>query len=159
MTTKRQIVLQAFKNTSLAAYVFDLRPEELQDAVTELDQMMAMWAANDVNLGYVVGDELDDESGIALANLPAVVSNLAMTICTLFGRQPPAALAANAAQSYAGLLTQAMINVDATRPMQGHIPYGAGNRRLGTPGPVFIPADSTTPLQQRPGNGDLVLGG
>jgi len=158
MTTKRQVVLQAFRNAGVASYIFDLRPEELQDAATELDQMMAMWTANDINLGYVVGDDLDSESGIALANLPAVVSNLAMTICTLFGRQPPAALAANAAQSYAGLLVQAMINVDATRPMQGHIPYGAGNRRLGTPGPIFIPADSTAPLQQRPGNGDLVLG-
>jgi len=160
MTTKRAVVLQAFRQAGVASYVFDLRPEELRDVVIELDQMLALWASRGINLGYNAGGDgdLDTDSGLAMADLSAVSQNLALTVCSMFGRQVPPTLMESAAQSYAGLLTKALMNVDASRANQGGLPYGAGNRGRGFPAEVFIPADSTAPIGQRGDNGNLVLG-
>lgn len=158
MATKREAVLQAFRQATLASYVFDLQPEELQDVLTEMDQMLALWASRGINLGYSAGDDdLDAESGVATADLSAVTQNLAITVCSMFGKSPSPTLMANAAQSYAGLLTQALMDVDASRPVRGGLPYGQGNK-TGSVAPVFIAGDDITPLSNRGDNGSLTLG-
>mgnify|MGYP003525752305 CR=1 FL=1 len=53
--TKRQFVTQAFEEIGLAAYVFDLTPEQLQSALRRLDSMMASWNAKGIRLGYQIG--------------------------------------------------------------------------------------------------------
>ena len=48
--TKRQYIEQAFEEVGLAAYVFDLTPEQLQSALRKLDAMMAEWNAKGLRL-------------------------------------------------------------------------------------------------------------
>ena len=50
--TKRQFIEQAFEEIGLAAYVFDLTPEQLQSALRRLDAMMAGWNTNGIRIGW-----------------------------------------------------------------------------------------------------------
>ena len=45
MWTKREFITQAFEEIGLAAYVFDLTPEQLNSALRRLDAMVGGWAA------------------------------------------------------------------------------------------------------------------
>lgn len=159
--TKRDVVLRAFRAIGLAAYTFDLRPEELQDALAELEQMIALWASRGIVLSYNMGEspdaDLDDDSGLSAADMLPVVQNLGLSLAGMFGKQPTPIQMANAAQSYGALLADAALQVDASRPVRGGVPYGAGNKPFRTSG-VFIDTDSTAAIQQRRDNGDLVIG-
>jgi len=50
--SKRQFVEAAFEEVGLAAYVFDLQPQQLESALRRLDAMMAEWNAKGIRLGY-----------------------------------------------------------------------------------------------------------
>jgi len=68
--TKRQFVTQAFEEIGLAAYVFDLTPEQLQSALNRLDSMVASWNAKVIRLGYPISSSpqssnLDEETNVA----------------------------------------------------------------------------------------------
>jgi hypothetical protein len=160
-TTKRQIVLDAFEEASIASFVFDLRPEELQSVLRRCERMIAAWHSRGITIPYSFGEspdaDLDEDSGLPLGNIEAVVENLALIVCSLFGKQVPASLAASAAQSYAALLADGVKNADASRPVRANMPVGAGNRQH-TRQQVFIQPDDTSPLQGRRDNGELVLG-
>ena len=54
MPTKQSLVNRAFSNIGIASYVFDISPEEIQDAVTRLDDMMAEWDGQGIRIGYVL---------------------------------------------------------------------------------------------------------
>ena len=43
--SKRQFVEAAFAEVGLASYVFDLQPQDLEQALRRLDAMMAEWNA------------------------------------------------------------------------------------------------------------------
>lgn len=48
--TKRQFMTAAFEEIGLAAYVYDLTPEQMQSAVKRMDAMIAGWNSNGVRI-------------------------------------------------------------------------------------------------------------
>lgn len=67
--TKRQLITQAFEEIGLAAYVFDLTPEQLQSALRRMDAMVAGWNSNGVRIGYPLpsspdSSNIDADSGV-----------------------------------------------------------------------------------------------
>jgi len=48
--TKRDIVNRAFEEIGLAAYVYDLAPQQLEGALQRLDAMMATWNGKGIRL-------------------------------------------------------------------------------------------------------------
>jgi len=50
--TKRQFIEAAFEEIGLAAYTFDITPEQMNSALRRLDAMMATWNGKGIRLAY-----------------------------------------------------------------------------------------------------------
>jgi hypothetical protein len=91
MATKRELILSAFSELGLAAYAFDLQPEQLQEALRRLDAMLATWAGKGIRIGYAGGNgmgEIDTESTIPAWAQDAVTLGLAIRIAPAYGKTP-----------------------------------------------------------------------
>lgn len=129
MTTKRDIVAAAFAEIGLAAYTYDLQPEQLETAKGSLDRMMAAWNGQGISVGYPLGDSssLDDDLNAPDWAHEAMVQNLALRVAPGFGKMVSpdtraAAMAAlNVLKSRRVTLTPMVRDTMAT-------PAGAGNR-------------------------------
>lgn len=129
--TKRQFVTQAFEEVGLAAYVFDLTPEQLQSALRRLDSMMASWNAKGIRLGYPIpanpqNSDLDEETNVPDSANEAVYLNLGIRIAPGFGKTLAPETKASAKMSYDTLLSLAAMPPEQQLP--GTMPSGAGNK-------------------------------
>ena len=72
----------------LAAYTYDLQPEQLETAKRSLDRMMATWGGQGIVVGYPLGtaSDIDDETNAPDWALEAMVQNLALRIAPGFGK-------------------------------------------------------------------------
>lgn len=150
--TKRQIVEKAFSTLALAGYVFDLDPEELDDALTSLDTMMASWSALDITCGYAFGTspddtDLDQDSGLPLVAVKAVYLALAIDVAATKGKQLRPSTIFGARQAKDALL--AWVARQQLRPQQyrSGLPAGAGNKAWTTWPRPFLSTPDTSPLQ------------
>lgn len=129
--TKRQFVEAAFEEIGLAAYVYDLQPEQMNAALRRLDAMMATWNNKGVRLGYPLpstagGSDLDEESGVPDSANQAVILNLAIQLAPGFGKAVSPDTKRNAKDALNGLLM-----ISAKPPemqLPGSMPSGAGNK-------------------------------
>lgn len=90
--TKRQFVTQALEEIGLAAYVFDLQPEQMNSARIKLDAMVASWNARGIRINYPLptkqdGSDLDDDTGVPDAANEAIYKNLAIQLAPSYGKQ------------------------------------------------------------------------
>jgi hypothetical protein len=79
--SKRQFVEAAFAEIGLASYVFDLQPQDLEQALRRLDAMMAEWNAKGIRLGYPLPGSPQDSDINAESEVPdsaneAIICNL-----------------------------------------------------------------------------------
>lgn len=140
--TKGQIAAQAFADLALAGYVFDLSPEAQIDAVQKLDAMMALWDVKGIRVGYEAtqdsgNSDPDQESGIPDWCNEAASANLALRICSGFGKTPSSELKTIAKDGYDTVLAKCL----STPPEMQYpstMPRGAGYR-LGRPYYPFMP--------------------
>lgn len=128
--TKRQFVESAFEELGLASYTFDLQPDAVQSGMKRLDSMMGEWNGRGIRLGYPLpespdGGHLDDDSNVPDRANEAVVTNLAIRIGPMFGRQALPETKATAKFAFNQLLTVAAL------PQERRLPSmvaGAGNK-------------------------------
>lgn len=149
--TKRQLVAQAFEEVGLAAYAFDIAPEQQQSAVRRLDALMASWEARGLHLGYrqsssVSDGDLDEDSGIPDKALQAVYLALGISLAPGFGKTVAPETKAAAKQSLDALMIEPVIE----QQLPGGVPLGAGNRR-GAFGRKYTPEPDRSPLRNDPG--------
>lgn len=144
--SKRQFVEGGFEELGLAAYVFDLTPEELDRAMRRLDSMMAEWNAKGIRLGYPIpgspqDNDLDEPSGVPDSANEAIVANLAIRIAPAYGKTVSGETRAIAKMAYDTLLTRACYPPE----MQlGVIPSGAGAKPIAMDGGIFLPPPETS---------------
>ena len=134
--TKRQFVTQAFDEIGLAAYVFDLTPEQLQSALRRLDAMLASWNAKGIRLGYPIPGSPQDSNIDADTDVPdsaneAIYSNLAVKLAPSFGKTVSAETKASAKMGYDTLLSLAAMPMEMQLP--GSMPSGAGSKSIDNP--------------------------
>lgn len=139
-TTKRQICEDAFAELALAGNVFDLSPEEMQTALVRLDRMVAFWETKGIALGYampdpLLGSRLDDESGVPAGAVQALVTNLAVRLAAVWGKELSQDTRNTAKQGYDALLAQAAAPRDQVFP--DTLPRGAGNKPWRYSNPFF----------------------
>ena len=141
--TKRQFVVQAFDEVGLAAYAYDLTPEQLESALRRLDSMMATWNAKGIRLGYPLpsspqDSDLDADTQVPDSANEAIYNNLALRLAPSFGKTPTAELKSAAKMAYDTLLARA-----ALPPEQqlGPLPSGAGNKPFNIDSPFLLPGD------------------
>ena len=130
--TKRDFVVQAFGEVGLASYVFDLTPEQQQDALRRLDTMMATWNGQGIRLGYPLpsspgASDLDEMTNVPDSAYETVYQNLAIRIAPGFGKVPSPDTKASAKAGYNAMLGQTM-GAPLEKQMPGTMPAGAGNK-------------------------------
>lgn len=140
--TKRQFVEQAFGEVGLAAYVYDLTPEQMQSALRRLDAMMAAWNGKGIRLGYPLpaspqDSDLDTQTNVPDSANEAIYSNLAVRLGPGFGKAISPDLKSTAKYGYDLLLSRATMPPQAQLP--GTMPAGAGNRRVDPRSPFLTP--------------------
>ena len=140
--TKRQIIMAAFNEVSIASYEYDLTPGELQEALSQLDDMIAEWEIRNIFLSYNLtgNSSLDDLSNIPSSANQTVYTNLAKRIAPSQGK-----ILSNETKAAASRGLK-MLQNKAAKPSQMSLgPYvvaGAGNRYRGINRSPFLPTDS-----------------
>lgn len=129
--TKRQYVEKAFGKIGLAGYVFDLSPEQLQDALSDLDSMMAAWNAKGIRIGYPMpsspgNSDLDEQTSVPDSANEAIYYSLGVRIAPDFGKTVPQSVAFFAKQAYDQLLAIATLPPQKQLPQT--MPSGAGSK-------------------------------
>lgn len=140
--TKRQICDMAFEELGLAAYVFDVSPEEQSSMLRRLDSMMAMWELYGIRLGYQktvdpLNSDPDQDSGLPDIANQAVWTNLAVNAAPSYGKSLAAVTLVQAKQAYDGLLSVAQSNPPEVQ-FKGNLPVGAGAKRPNSNGGPFV---------------------
>lgn len=128
--TIRQFVTSALEEIGLAAYVFDMGPEQLASAAKRWNSMLAEWNAKGIRLGATLYANPDDIDLDASSNVPdnaneAIITNLAIRIAPMYGKQVMPATSLAAKRAYDTVL------LDFCQPIEMQLtemPSGAGNK-------------------------------
>ena len=140
--TKRDFVVAAFGEVGLASYVFDLTPEQEQDALRRLDSMMGTWNGQGIRLGYPLpsspGDsDLDEVTNVPDSAYETVFQNLATRLAPGYGKTVSPDTKASAYAGYNAMLTQA-VGPPPEMQLPGTMPAGAGNKPWRNTGQPFL---------------------
>lgn len=90
--SKLQFVQAAFEEIGLAAYVFDLQPQQIESALRRLDAMMADWNGKGIRLAYPIpsspeNSNINAETGVPDSANEAIITNLAIRLAPSYGKQ------------------------------------------------------------------------
>lgn len=75
-----------------------------------MNDLLTMWEANNVDVGYFEQSSLTDDNPVNPENLMAVKYNLAIALAPYFSKQPSAALVALATKTYGHLLRKEQVS-------------------------------------------------
>lgn len=130
--TKRQFITQAFEEIGLAAYVFDLTPEQLDSALRRMDSMVGGWNANGVRIGYPLpsnpdDSDLDEDSGVPDFANEAIYLGLAVRIASSYGKVVSPETKAFADMAYSNMANQVAIPTPE-RQLPHTMPRGSGTK-------------------------------
>lgn len=129
--TKRQFVTKAFEKAGMAAYVYDLEPEQLQSALQDLDSMVATWNAEGIRLGYPIPSSpeessLDEETNVPDSANMTIICNLAALLAPNFGKTVSMSVSKFAKDGYDALCLKAVYPGELKIPSA--MPLGAGKK-------------------------------
>ncbi len=129
--SKRQFISSAFAEIGLQSYVFDLSPEQLDEAMRRLDAMMANWNGKGIRLGYPLpgspqDSDLDEQTGVPDSANEAIITNLAIKLAPSVGKVVMQETKTAANDGYNTLLQRATFPPEMQLP--GTLPAGAGHR-------------------------------
>lgn len=132
MILKRDIVDRAFKLLSMSGLELDDAPEDSQDILQTLDDMMAELQTDNYDFGYLFADDvtesyLGDLAGIKRDAISGIAHKLALRICSLFGKTPPVLLLNQADDAYNALLTRYQ-QIPSVEYSTDNIVLGTGNK-------------------------------
>lgn len=127
---KREFIEAAFDELTLADYVFDLSPEDLQSVLKKLDAMMATWNGLGIRIGYPLPSSPSTSNIDASTNVPdsaneAIYTNLALRLAPSFGKMASNETKVTAKQGFNLLLSRSAQPPQMQLP--GTLPAGAGN--------------------------------
>lgn len=130
--TKRQLVVQAYTELGLANYVFDLEPEQLQNACNVMDAMIASWSGVGAQIAYPASTspgttDLDADSTIPDFCNAAVYLGLALRLAPSMGKNPPQMTMIAAKQAYLNMLTM-LTATPNEMSYPSTLPKGQGNK-------------------------------
>ncbi len=129
--SKRQYVEAAFAEIGMAGYVFDLQPQDLEQALRRLDAMMAEWNAKGIRLGYPLPgspqfSDINAQSEVPDSANEAIITNLGMRLAAGYGKAVMPQTMMVAKQAYNTLLARATFPVQQQLPAT--MPAGAGTK-------------------------------
>lgn len=132
--TKKFFCEKAFAELGLAAYVYDMQPDDFQYALSSLNAMIGEWEGQGVQVGGFPVDadpddctELNTIVTVPASNWRAIWTNLAVMIAPNVGRAPEGPTIAYASQSFRRLLNHRVEIPEMQRPST--MPIGTGWNR------------------------------
>lgn len=131
--TKLQFINKAYSSLGYSKYQYDLDPEELNDALLDLDAMMAEWNAKNIRIGYPLPSEPENASTATETNVQdaanaAIYLNLAIRIAPALGKEVSQRLMKSAKDAYRSLYSKAVRNNVKEMDMPATMPRGAGQK-------------------------------
>ncbi len=139
--TKKQFAEKAFEKIGIAAYVYDLQPDQILGAVQDMDGMVAQWVQMGIDIAYPLDNtptpDVDAQTGVPVAANLAIYMNLAKLIASGFGKVLSPVNLALADSSYSALLNWAVRPV-GEMCLPGRMPLGAGNKYWGDTSYPFV---------------------
>lgn len=132
MVTKGDIVNMGLRKATIASVsmAFQPEPEAVQEALEDLEALVASWVKDGVDIGYLIDPtgqpNPSDDSGIELAYKLAVAQQLARHILIDNNRDVPMELARQANISYDMLKTSFYKPVPLKQ--RNDMPTGGGNK-------------------------------
>lgn len=136
ITTKGDIVRAALRKLGLAsnATLTDVEPQSMQDAVEDLESMMAEWYddGNGIDVGYVFADASNppadgDDHGMSDGVISAVYHNLAVRISPDYEVTAPAKIVSTARYGKDKLIGKSVLSKTKKAPYPSRMPIGSGN--------------------------------
>jgi len=129
--SKRQYVEAAFAEIGMAGYVFDLQPQDLDQALRRLDAMMAEWNAKGIRLSYPLPSspqfsDINAESDVPDSANEAIITNLGIRLAASYGKAIMPQTMMVAKQAYNTLLSRATAPIPQQLPST--MPAGAGTK-------------------------------
>ncbi len=147
MTTASELITAALGQTLTRSADIPLEPDELQDAIFQLNNMMTSW---NLALGYTVVSNPNDEITTPDFAIDAMVQNLAVRIAPGFGGIVDADLRQNAREAKRDLL-KIVVTVGPAR-YPSTLPRGSGNTRTSTRNRIFYPPSAGEIEQEQGGS-------
>lgn len=140
MATAAKVLKSALQRILVQGSEADLEPDEFQDAIDDMNNLMLAYDADGISLGYTLIEDLGDEVTVPLGALRGVIANVAIEISPDYNGTVTAALA-RAAE--AGLQTMRKLGQFITpTEFPSTLPIGSGNEGTVTrfSGNHFYPA-------------------
>ncbi|EIH1067221.1 head DNA stabilization protein [Escherichia coli] len=146
--TKGDLVLKALRKAGLysKATLTDAEPQSIEDAINDLEDMMAAWQVKGIEIGYQFADSAngvmphpDDDSGIPAWANDGVSLKLAVQICMDNLRPAPDGLLTAADDAYQTICI-ALITVPPLE-RRNDMPRGSGNKSAFTWNRFYIEKD------------------
>lgn len=131
MTTKNDVILEAYQEIRVSGLTINPRPSDSALALSRLEMMMSeFFEAKNFNFGYNFeqAPDLNSETGVRLSLKPFMVYNLAMRLIPAFNKNVPQTLISlvNASTNSASTIS-AVKNIRPVAP-PSRMPVGSGNR-------------------------------
>lgn len=143
LNTKGDLVQASLRKLGVSsnATLTDVEPQSVEDAVNDLEMMMAEWMGVDetsgISIGYLFADvdmapQPTDLHGLTINTLDAVIKNLACRIAPDYGLEAPAKLITDSRYGKERLIKlTAMSRAKSAKCKSGYpnrMPIGSGNR-------------------------------
>lgn len=125
MATAAQVIKAALQRILVQASDAPLEPDEYQDAMFALNNLMLDYDASGISLGYTVVSDLGDQITIPTGALRGLIANLAIEIAPDFGGQVTEPLVAAAVAGKKTMRKLGMATPTSSFPYT--LPYGTGN--------------------------------
>lgn len=149
VTTKGDLVLVALRKAGLASRstLVQPEPEMVEDALTDLELMIAEWENKGIRLGYQFADEqlgadTGDDHGLLQGDINSVALCLAQRILTDVNRVVPQSLATQARDAYEAMLYR-QVEIP-TLQRRNDMPVGQGNKGWGSFDRFYVEPDPLT---------------
>lgn len=146
--TKGDLVLKALRKAGLYSNstLTDADPQAVEDAINDLEDMMAAWQVKGIELGYLFADSAndvmplpDDDSGIPAWAYDGVSLKLAVQVCMDNVIQPSDTLLSAADSAYQTICIALTTIPQLER--RNDMPRGSGNKSAFTWNRYYIEQD------------------
>ncbi len=139
LTTKGDIVRMALRKLGVAsdATLSDVEPASMEDALNDLESMVAQWMLADsgspgIDIGYLFAPEdeapqIDDDHGLPSYAVMPVALNLACLIDTDYGMMAPQTLINKAESGFEALVRSCARKKVPVLTYRNRVPLGSGN--------------------------------
>jgi len=129
MATVAQVTKAALQNILVQDSEAPLEPDEFQDTIFAMNNMVLAWDAQGIKLGYTIVSNLGDNVTVPLGALRGLIYNLAIEMAGQFNAQVAPGVANAASEGMKAIRKLGQTIVPSAYP--GTLPIGSGNEGRG----------------------------